>query len=458
MSGGGAVPQGRRRGRPDPARRVAYDTLRTVHAADGYANLVLSDLLGERRLDVRDAAFATELTNGTLRREGTYDRILARAAGRRLDTLQPAVIDVLRLGAHQVLGMRVPAHAAVAATVDLAAAAIGERVAGLVNAVLRKVAHKDLDAWMSELLGDGEDIDALAARNHHPAWIARAFAEVIGDETGAALEADNVPPRTSLVVRPGLYDRAALVDAGAEPTPYSPFGAIWHGNPADVPGVRDGRVGVQDEGSQLVALLLSRAAAPHGPWLDLCAGPGGKAALLEGLARQQGVALMASERQPHRATLVAAALRAYTPAPLVVAADATRPAWRPGSFARVLADVPCTGLGALRRRPEARWRRQPADLADLVPLQKALLRTAIDALVPGGVVAYVTCSPHVAETEEVVAAVLADGDVDVVDASTLLPEVPDAARGPYLQLWPQRHGTDAMFCAVLRRRDTDHAR
>ncbi len=455
---GGAVAQGRRRGRPDPARRVAYDTVRTVHAADGYANLVLSDILGERRLDVRDAAFATELAYGTLRSEGTYDLILAAAAGRSLGSLQPAVVDVLRLGAHQVLGMRVPAHAAVAATVDLAAAAIGERVAGLVNAVLRKVARNDLETWLADLVGDGQGIDAVAARNHHPAWIARAFADVIGDETEAALEADNVPPRTSLVVRPGLYERAALVEAGAEPTPYSPFGAVWHGNPSDVPAVRDGRVGVQDEGSQLVALLLSRAEAPRGPWLDLCAGPGGKAALLAGLAQEQGDALMASERQPHRATLVAAALRAYRPAPLVVAADATRPAWRPGSFARVLADVPCTGLGALRRRPEARWRRQPSDLDDLVPLQKALLRTAVASLVPGGVVAYVTCSPHVAETDEVVSAILADGDVDVVEASALLPEVPDAARGPYLQLWPHRHGTDAMFCAVLRRRDTDAAR
>ena len=204
-------------------------------------------------------------------------------------------------------------------------------------------------------------------------------------------------------------------------------------------------------GATASKLLLSRAEAPRGPWLDLCAGPGGKAALLTGLALEQGDALMASERQPHRATLVAAALRAYRRAPLVIAADATVPAWKPGSFVRVLADVPCTGLGALRRRPEARWRRQPSDLADLVPLQTALLRTAVDALAPGGVVAYVTCSPHVAETEEVVAAVLADGGLEVGDAATLLPEVPDAARGPYLQLWPQRHGTDAMFCAVLRR-------
>ncbi|MBI4899345.1 MAG: RsmB/NOP family class I SAM-dependent RNA methyltransferase [Actinobacteria bacterium] len=441
-----------RRRRPDPARRVAYDTLRTVHAADGYANLVLSDLLSERRLDARDAAFATELAHGTLRREGTYDRILVRASGRALDTLQPSVVDALRLGAHQLLGMRVPTHAAVGATVDLAAAAVGERVTGVVNAVLRKVAQRDLDAWLDEVSGGVTGLEALALRTHHPAWIARAFDDVLGDETLAALEADNESPRTTLVVRPGLYERSELVAAGAVPTPFSPYGAAWTGNPTDLPAVRDGRAGVQDEGSQLVALALSRVAAPHGPWLDLCAGPGGKSALLAGLAAAAGDRLLASERQPHRARLVRSALRAYpSSACLVVAADGTRPAWRPGTFARVLADVPCTGLGALRRRPEARWRRRESDLDQLVPLQLALLRTAVESAMPGGAVAYVTCSPHRAETEEVVAAVLADGGVEVVDVPSLLPEVPDAARGPYLQLWPQRHGTDAMFCAILRR-------
>ncbi len=447
------------RRRPDPARRVAYDTVRTVHAADGYANLVLSDLLSERRLSPRDAAFATELAYGMLKREGTYDKILVRASGRRLDTLQPAVVDVLRLGTHQLLGMRVPTHAAVGATVDLAAGAIGERVAGVVNAVLRRVAQRDIDGWLDELVGDAGGLDAVALRNHHPVWIAREFEALLGDETEAALEADNASPRTTLVVRPGLYERAELVAAGAEPTPYSPYGAVWAGNPTELAAVRDGRVGVQDEGSQLVALALSRAEAPLGPWLDLCAGPGGKAALLVGLAASVGVPVLAAERLPHRARLVASALRAFDPDQRwVIAADGTKPAWRPGTFARVLADVPCTGLGALRRRPEARWRRRESDLDDLVPLQLALLRTAVESLVPGGVVAYVTCSPHRAETDDVVAAVLADGDVEVVDAPALLAEVPDAARGPYLQLWPQRHGTDAMFCAVLRRKPPGDAR
>ena len=447
------------RKRTDPARRVAYDTVRAVHAADAYANLVLADLLAERRLVPRDAAFATELAHGTLRREGTYDQILVRASGRTLDTLQPAVVDVLRLGTHQILGMRVPVHAAVGATVDLAAAAIGERVTGVVNAVLRKVAQRDMDQWLDVLVGDRTGIEAVALRNHHPVWVARAFEELLGDETDAALAADNDSPRTTLVVRPGLYERAELVAAGAEPTPYSPYGAIWTGNPTDLAAVRDGLVGVQDEGSQLVALALTRAEAPVGPWLDLCAGPGGKAALLLGLAGSAGQPLLAAERLPHRARLVASALRAFPPENrLVIAADGTALAWRPESFARVLADVPCTGLGALRRRPEARWRRRESDLADLVPLQLALLRTAVASLMPGGVVAYVTCSPHRAETEEVVAAVIAEGGLEVLDAPALLPEVPDAGRGPYLQLWPHRHGTDAMFCAVLRRKRTGDAR
>ena len=447
------------RRRPDPARRVAYDTVRTVHAADGYANLVLADLLSERRLSPRDAAFATELAYGTLKREGTYDRIIALASGRRLETLQPAVVDVLRLGAHQLLAMRVPTHAAVGATVDLAAAAIGERVSGVVNAVLRKVAQHDLDEWLGEVAGPASGIAALALRNHHPVWVARAFEELIGDETAEALDADNAAPRTTLVVRPGLYERADLVAEGAEATAYSPYGATWTGNPTELASVRDGRVGVQDEGSQLVALALSRAQAPSGPWLDLCAGPGGKTALLVGLAAQRGEMVVASERAPHRARLVASALRAYPPEQRhVLAADGLQPAWRPGSFARVLADVPCTGLGALRRRPEARWRRKESDLDDLVPLQLGLLRTAVASVVPGGVVAYVTCSPHRQETEEVVAACLADGLVEIVDAPALLPEVPDAARGPYVQLWPHRHGTDAMFCAILRRKPDGDAR
>lgn len=460
--------RGRRPSRPrrargiDPARRAAYDALRAVNAADGYANLVLGDLVTRRRLDERDAGFATELLNGTCRLRGTYDAILERAAGRPLASLQPAVVDVLRLGTHQLLSTRVPAHAAVTSSVDLVAAAVGERATGVVNAVLRRVVAHDLAAWV-DLLAEGLDgVEEQAIRHHHPIWVAQAFTEVLGS-VGArqVMEANNQPPDTTLAARPGLASLAELVAEGARPGAWSPYAAVISGNPAQLSAVREGRAGVQDEGSQLVAVALSRVAAPDGPWLDLCAGPGGKAALLTGLAAERAERLVAAERQPHRARLVAQALRGYAGyrspdgadlSPLVVAADGTRPAWRPGTFARVVADVPCTGIGALRRRPDARWRRQESDLEQLVPLQEALLGSALDAAQPGGVVAYVTCSPHPAETEQVVRAVQERrADVTVLDAWSYLGEVDDLARGPFIQLWPHRHRTDAMFCALLRR-------
>ena len=186
--------------------------------------------------------------------------------------------------------------------------------------------------------------------------------------------------------------------------------------------------------------------------MDLCAGPGGKTALLAGLAGPDEP-LVAADVAPHRARLVQQAVRAYSSPPTVLVADGTRPAWRSGAFARVLVDAPCTGLGALRRRPESRWRRQPDDVAPLHRQQLALLAAAIDSTAPGGVVGYVTCSPHRQETVDVVAATLAArDDVEVVPADGLLPAtVEDGTTGDYVQLWPHRHGTDAMFAAYLRR-------
>jgi 16S rRNA (cytosine967-C5)-methyltransferase len=430
--------------RTDPARLAAFRTLRAVTADDAYANLALAE--HTEGLSVRDAAFATELVAGTCRGLGLFDAIIVSAAGRELRTLQPAVVDLLRLGTHQLLDLRVPAHAAIAATVDLARSAVSERVTGVVNAILRKVGAHDLDGWADRLRADRPDARALLAR--HPQWIIDAFADILpAPEVEALLAADNTAPVTHLVVRPGL---AEVDELGGEPLRWSPFGATAAGSPSAIIAVREGRAGVQDEGSQLVAWALARVAAPDGPWLDTCAGPGGKAALLAGLARQAGQRLLAAELQPHRAALVAKALAGYAdPTPVVIAADGTRAAWPGGTFARVMVDAPCTGLGALRRRPESRWRRQPADLDVLVPLQRALLRSAIVAARPGGVIAYVTCSPHRRETVEVVESA---GGVEVIDAGSVMPEVPDAARGPYLQLWPHRHGTDAMFLALLRKR------
>jgi 16S rRNA (cytosine967-C5)-methyltransferase len=445
-----------RRRRPDRARRVAFDALRAVNAEGAYANLILPALLRERGLTGRDAAFATELLAGTCRWQGSFDVIITAAAGRPLREFQPAVLDLLRLGVHQILSMRVPVPAAVAASVDLAAATVGERVTGLTNAVLRRVAERSLDAWLGQLSEGRDEHDRLALRTAHPRWIVDAYAELLPEpELERALAANNPSPDIGLAIRPGLAAVSDLVRAGAQPSRHSPFGARWNGDPAQLPQVRDGRAGVQDEGSQLVTWALTKVPAPSGWWLDLCAGPGGKSALLAGLARLDGSRLLASDLAPHRASLVAGAVRAYAghgPAPTIVVADGTQPAWRAGSFTRVLADVPCTGLGALRRRPESRWRRNPAELEQLHSLQLALLASAIDSAAPGGVIGYLTCSPHRRETSDVLSETLAvRADVQVIPAAQLLPEVPNADLGPYLQLWPHRHGTDAMFAAYLRK-------
>ena len=452
---------------PDRSRRLAFDALRLVNGEGAYANLVLSELLSARRISGRDAAFATELLAGTCRAQGSYDLIIAAAAGRPTSSLQPAVLDLLRLGTHQILATRVPQHAAVAATVDLAAATVGQRVTGLVNAVLRRVASHDLDAWLTRLAAGLDPLDRLAVLTAHPRWIVDAYADLLPpEELEPALRANNTDVPVTLAVRPGLIDVSELLAAGAEPARYSAFAARWTGNPADLAAVREGRAGVQDEGSQLVTAALAAATAVPGRWLDLCAGPGGKTALLAGLA-PTGASVLASDVAPHRAALVRQAVRAYADPPVVLVADGTRPPWRPGSFARVLADVPCTGLGALRRRPESRWRRQPAEVEQLHGLQLALLASAIDSTCRGGVIGYVTCSPHRRETVDVVTETLAGrDDVEVIPAAGPIPGSLDAAftgggaagnggmpPGPsdFVQLWPHRHGTDAMFAAYLRR-------
>ncbi|MCU1588761.1 MAG: Ribosomal small subunit methyltransferase [Frankiales bacterium] len=431
---------------------AAYDVLLAVRERDAYANLVLPGLLRERRLDTRDAAFATELAYGALRGQGLYDAVLQACVDRPLDQVDPPVRDLLRLGAHQILRMRVPTHAAVSATVDLARRVISAGPVGFVNAVLRKVSAKDLDAWLAELEPADDPLAALALRHSHPRWIASAFRDALGgdlDETERALAADDTRPEVHLVAR--RLGRDALAEAsGGTPGPWSPHAVrLSEGDPGDIAAVRDGRAGVQDEGSQLVALALANAELDGADrlWVDLCAGPGGKAALLDTIARERGARLLAVELQPHRARLVSRA-----GLPNVVTADARRPPLADGAADRVLLDAPCSGLGALRRRPEARWRRQPADLPGLTRLQGELLDAAVALLRPGGLLAYVTCSPHLAETVVPVSdALRRHPSLERVDARPLLPGVPDLGPGPAIQLWPHRHGTDAMFLALLRK-------
>ena len=477
----------------DPARRVAFGVVRSVHAEDAYANLVLPARIRQARLDRRDAGFATELAYGTLRGLGLYDAILTRCVDRPLEKIDPPVLDALRLGAHQLLGMRVPAHAALDATVSLVRAEIGAGASGFVNAVLRRVAERPLEEWLADVApADGGDA-ALAVRTSHPVWIVRALRQALAAHRGtrhiadrdaelaALLEANNAPPVVNLVALPvagGAEALAAALDDGAEPGPLAPDSALHSGGDAGrLPGVREGVLRVQDAGSQLTARALAQAPVPAAEgraerWLDLCAGPGGKAALLAALAAERGATLVANEVAPHRADLVRQALAAVPAGAWTVRAGdgrtiADAPEAAP-AFDRVLVDAPCTGLGALRRRPESRWRRTPADLAELTGLQAELLDAAVSVLAPGGVLAYVTCSPHVAETVvQVQDLVRRHPELELLDARTALDTValddlrldeaePAGAPEPAdvvartAQLWPHRHGTDAMFLALLR--------
>lgn len=453
----------------DPARRIAYDVLRAVEERDAYANLLLPSMLRERGVSGRDAALATELTYGTLRLQGSYDAILDACVDRSLKSVDSEVVPVLRLGAHQLLSTGIPPHAAVSTTVDIARRVVGHHRARFANAVLRKVSARDLDAWFAIVAParESDPVGHLAVVYSHPRWVVRAFAEALGEaadgelaQTAALLAAHNERPLVTLVAKPGRASVADLVEGGAERARYSPYAAhLTEGDPAALREVRQRRAAVQDEASQLVALALTRVPIEGSDtrWLDMCAGPGGKAALLAGVAGHNGARLLAAEVQPARAGLVAGAVeRSVRDSARTVVADATRPAWRAGAFDRVLLDAPCTGLGALRRRPEARWRRTPESASALAPLQGDLLGRALDAARPGGVVAYVTCSPHLTETVGLVGRVLSGrDDVEVLRAADTLPEVPDLAAGPageFVQFWPHRHGTDAMFLALLRKR------
>ncbi|MET7756814.1 transcription antitermination factor NusB [Streptomyces sp. NPDC005389] len=455
-----------RRPQKDPVRMLAFEALRAVDERDAYANLVLPPLLKKAReggnFDGRDAALATELVYGTLRRQGTYDAIIAACIDRPLREVDPPVLDVLALGAHQLLGTRIPTHAAVSASVELARVVLGDGRAKFVNAVLRKISQQDLDAWVAQVAPpyDADPEDHLAVVHSHPRWVVSALWDSLGGGRAGIedlLEADNERPEVTLVARPGRSTTDELAEATETlPGRWSPYAVRMAegGEPGAIEAVKDGRAGVQDEGSQLVAIALANAPLDgmDARWLDGCAGPGGKAALLAALASERGAALLASEKQPHRARLVERAL-AGNPGPYqVIAADGTRPPWRPGSFDRVLMDVPCSGLGALRRRPEARWRRRPEDLDGFAPLQRALLTEALGAVRVGGVVGYATCSPHLAETRVVVDDVLKKvGGAELIDARPLLPGVPALGDGPDLQLWPHLHGTDAMYLALIRR-------
>ncbi|WP_240333889.1 RsmB/NOP family class I SAM-dependent RNA methyltransferase [Rothia sp. ZJ932] len=482
----------------DAARLVAFEVMQAVATEDSYANLVMPKSMRNHRLDQRDAGFATELTYGTLRNQGYYDAVLTHCVDRPLKKIDQKILTALRLGAHQLLAMRVPSHAALNQTVGLARAVIGAGPATFINAVLRRVSEKTAEEWRELIESEAtDDIQKMALTASHPVWVVRAFRQALAahgrspQEIEALLDADNAAPIVNLVELPGIGSLDEARDAGAVDGELVEGSALYSsGDLRHLESVREGTVRAQDVGSQLVARALAFAPleGEDSLWLDLCAGPGGKAALLATIGAQRQAQLVANESAAHRAKLVSASLRPLRGSVYkVVTGDgrdiaatvsdkknlpaATEP--NP-QFDRVMVDVPCSGLGALRRRPEARWRKSPRDIAGLLPLQKELFDAAVTVTRAGGLIAYVTCSPHMAETQNIVNDIVADGAVELLDSASALRAVAlsneqgESVLGGELdpgyapnnkqpqattaQLWPHVHGTDAMFFALFRKK------
>ena len=449
-------------------RGLAWELCRRVFGEDAYANLAWEDILGQSSLSREEKAFATHLAYGTLRHTGTIDAIAEKASGRHRDTIDPEVWWVLMLGTFQWLWMRTPAHAVVNESVKLCKKIGQHPASGLVNAVLRKVTAQDLEFWLSAITeGVADDTSARALRYAHPSWVVTLLEEALedsepegsGKEIDSLLDNHNAPATPTLVLLPGLASR----NSTETPTRFSPLGVYAEaGSPGRDPRVRDGAARVQDEGSQLAALVLTAAEPITQPIAvaDMCSGPGGKSAVMAAILAESGSSLTAIEKAPHRADLVSQALApfsAVSPAPKVLVGGAEKVMAHEGvAFDRVLLDAPCTGLGALRRRPESRWRKTASDLVDLVALQRTLLAAAWENTTPGGIIVYVTCSPVVAETTKQMAWFRDTFPVTLLDTPAIIDRITNGAisghkRGSAVQLWPHRHHTDAMFIQAIRR-------
>ena len=439
--------------KPDRVRLLVYDILQEVNRSDGYSNLLLPQALADADFEQRDKGFATELLYGTLRMQGRHDYIAAQVSDRAWSEVDAGIVDVVRLGAHQLFEMRVPSHAAVSATVELARKVIGESKASFVNALLRKMSAQTLDQWLEPVNQIKDPVTRLSIMYSHPEWIVSAYYDLLRDyaELEKLLSANNSPASPTLVWWPGRSTQEEFFSLGAVATAYSPYGMKYEGTPASLEAIRHRRAGVQDEGSQLVASIFASVVAEQKSWLDLCAGPGGKAALLSSLAKVNGMDFTANEISKARSELVKQVIGSAR----LWVGDGRDIASHNEMFGAILADVPCTGLGALRRRPEVRWRRQVSDLRALTQLQRELSDAAISVLEVGGYFGYATCSPHLAETSIQVKDILNNhSELELVDLTQYLPaELHGATRDGALSLWTHRHETDAMYMAVFRKKD-----
>ena len=436
--------------KPDASRLLAFDLLTEVNRNEGYSNLLLPQALNASKLEERDRALVTELLYGTIRMQGKHDWVLSQISDRPWNEVDPGIVDICRLGVHQIHEMRIPDHAAVAATVEVARKRVGESKASFVNALLRSVTRKSIEEWFAPLLTISDPVERFSIQYSHPEWIVSAYFDLLKDwrEVESALAINNEAALPTLVAWPGYSTQQDLIDIGGDPTEFSPFGAHWKGNPGALDLIKERKIGVQDEGSQLVAEVFAKAAAGT-QWLDLCAGPGGKAALLSSIARTRGVTFTANEFSAPRAELVKQVVHGDR----VLVSDGREINALGEKFDAILIDAPCTGLGALRRRPEVRWRRTLQDLRALTQLQRELIDSAIEALNPGGVLGYATCSPHLAETSIQIADIKRKHtELNQIDVDPFLPErLEGANRDGAMSLWTHKHGTDAMYLALFQK-------
>ena len=428
----------------DNPRLLAFEVLAEVGLQGAYSNLILPKALSESILEANDRAFATELVYGTLRMQGRHDHFISAASDRSLEQIDPKALIVLRLGTHQLKQMRVPSHAAIYESVELAKKVVGKSTASFVNAILRKIDSLDFE----QLSKPTQEYARLALEYSHPEWIVSSYFDSLKNSSDviSLLQANNNPAKPTLIAWPGLATQGELLEAGALAIARSSVAATFDGNPGDIAAIRERRAGVQDLGSQLVVEKFYDQFKPNLRWLDLCAGPGGKAAYLSALLKRDGGSLLANEISNERAKLVSQVMQHGE----VNVCDGRSMPDELGKFDRILLDAPCTGIGALRRRPEVRWRRNLQDLKNLTQLQSELLESATRLLSPGGIIAYVTCSSHQAETKFQIRSFLKQHS----NFTRISVQDERADIDGDLQLWPHRDGTDAMFLSLLRSQES----
>ena len=438
-------------GKPNPedSRLLAFELISQVNQEGAFANIRLPELLAKSKMSLADKAFTTELAYGTLRMQGRHDHFIKKFIDRDFLELDPKITDLLRMGVHQLTLMRVADHAAVSETVEVARKVAGESKASYVNAVLRKIAAmpKEFDDFNSLPIAE-----KLSINHSHPVWIINAFYDQLKDwdEVERLLISNNTPALPDVVAWPGKSTLAELIQLGATGIPGFDNGVNINTIPILFEPIIQRNAGVQDRGSQLVVENFLATFEPGLSWFDMCAGPGGKAAYLyNSLSDKDASAkFLANEPVPHRAELVKRVVNNNQ----VVSFDATISENFDQKFDRILVDAPCTGLGALRRRPEARWRKSLADLKELIPLQRNLMKSAYELLAPNGIIAYVTCSPLLAETKGQVIDFLSehpDMKIHSMDQNGFHKE--GLQNDGSVQLWTHRDGSDSMFMVLLRK-------